>query len=235
MKVTMVAAPFGQRGQMHIHCRRYVRLQQLAGCSVALVEHSGAISPDVAGVEHYKYPRRMRRLDGWMSSRALSFIHKSRLQPLLRSTRADVFHVQWIDERVLDVSQCGLALFQEDGDSLTVVAERLNQTLRPDDMVSRFHADEFLVQRRHLQVQDPIGPELRRRRHPPGFPLLDGRVDQVSEGRRAPVRVDVPQRETENLFGRKAEICRGGVIERHDPPIGIQHVIDVANAIHYRS
>lgn len=28
---------------------------------------------------------------------------------------------------------------------LSVVAERLNHTLRPDDMVSRFHADEFLV------------------------------------------------------------------------------------------
>lgn len=107
MKVTMVAAPFGQRGQMHIHCRRYVRLLQLAGCSVALVEHSGAMSSNVAGVEHYKYPRRMRRLDGWMSSRALSFIHKRRLQPLLRSTRADVFHVQWIDDRVLDVSLAG--------------------------------------------------------------------------------------------------------------------------------
>lgn len=107
MKVTMVAAPFGQRGQMHIHCRRYVRLLQLAGCSVALVEHSGAISPTIAGVEHYKYPRRMRRLDSLMSSRALSFIHKRRLQPLLRSTRADVFHVQWIDDRVLDVSLAG--------------------------------------------------------------------------------------------------------------------------------
>lgn len=107
MKITMVAAPFGQRGQMHIHCRRYVRLLQLAGCSVALVEHSGAISPGIAGVEQYKYPRRMRRLDGLMSSRALSFIHKRRLQPLLRSTRADVFHVQWIDDRVLDVSLAG--------------------------------------------------------------------------------------------------------------------------------
>lgn len=107
MKVTMVAAPFGQQGRMHIHCRRYVRLLQLAGCSVALVEHSGAISRTMAGVDHYKYPRRMRRLDSWMSSHALSFIHKRRLQPLLRSTRADVFHVQWIDDRVLDVSLAG--------------------------------------------------------------------------------------------------------------------------------
>lgn len=107
MKVTMVAAPFGQQGQMHIHCRRYVRLLQLAGCSVALLEHSGAMSPSLAGVEHYKYPRRMRRLDGLMSSRALSFIHKRRLQPLLHSTRADVFHVQWMDDRVLDVSLAG--------------------------------------------------------------------------------------------------------------------------------
>ena len=30
MKVTMIAAPFGQGGQMHIHCRRYLRLLQLA-------------------------------------------------------------------------------------------------------------------------------------------------------------------------------------------------------------
>lgn len=107
MKVTMVAAPFGQRGQMHIHCRRYVRLLQLAGCSVALVEHSGAISPTLPDVDHYKYPRRMRRLDGFVSSRALSFIHKRRLQPLLQSTRADVFHVQWMDDRVLDVHIAG--------------------------------------------------------------------------------------------------------------------------------
>lgn len=107
MKVTMIAAPFGQNGQMHIHCRRYVRLLQLAGCSVALLEHSGAVSAPVAGVERYKYPRRMRRLDGLISSRALSFIHKRRLQPLLGSTRADVFHVQWMDDRVLDVSLAG--------------------------------------------------------------------------------------------------------------------------------
>jgi glycosyltransferase involved in cell wall biosynthesis len=107
MKVTMVAAPFGQRGQMHIHCRRYVRLLQLAGCSVALLEHSGATSPTLPGVDHYKYPRRMRRLDSFMSSRALSFIHKRRLQPLLRSTQADVFHVQWMDDRVLDVNLAG--------------------------------------------------------------------------------------------------------------------------------
>jgi glycosyltransferase involved in cell wall biosynthesis len=107
MKVTMIAAPFGQGGQMHIHCRRYVQLLQLAGCSVALIEHSDAISPALPGVEQYKYPRRMRRLDGLMSSRALSFIHKRRLQPVLRSTRADVFHVQWMDDRVLDVSLAG--------------------------------------------------------------------------------------------------------------------------------
>jgi glycosyltransferase involved in cell wall biosynthesis len=107
MKVTMVAAPFGQRGQMHIHCRRYVRLLQLAGCSVALLEHSGATFPGSAGVERYRYPRRMRRLDSLMTSRALSFIHKRRLQPLLRSTGADVFHVQWMDDRVLDLSVAG--------------------------------------------------------------------------------------------------------------------------------
>jgi glycosyltransferase involved in cell wall biosynthesis len=103
----MVAAPFGQRGQMHIHCRRYVRLLQLAGCSVALIEHSGAVSPEIPGVQQYKYPRRMRRLDGLMSSRALSFIHKRRLQPLLQATRGDVFHVQWMDDRVLDMSLAG--------------------------------------------------------------------------------------------------------------------------------
>lgn len=107
MKVTMVAAPFGQRGQMHIHCRRYVRLLQLAGCSVSLLEHSGAMTPELTGVEHYRYPRRMRRLDWLMSSSALSFIHKRRLQPLLQASRADVFHVQWVDDRVLDVSLAG--------------------------------------------------------------------------------------------------------------------------------
>src|SRR5688572_23465247 len=104
MKVTMIATPFGQRGQMHIHCRRYLRLLELAGCSAALIEHDGVSSPAPLGVEQYKYPRRMRRLDGLVSSRALSFIHKRRLQPLLRSTRADLFHVQWVDDRVLDVS-----------------------------------------------------------------------------------------------------------------------------------
>lgn len=103
----MVAAPFGQRGQMHIHCRRYLRLLQLAGCSVALIEHSGAISPSMPGVEQYKYPRRMRKLDELIGSRPLAFLHKRRLQPLLASTRADVFHVQWIDDRVLDVSLAG--------------------------------------------------------------------------------------------------------------------------------
>ena len=92
---------------MHIHCRRYMRLLQLAGCSVALIEHSGAISPALPGVEQYKYPRRMRRLDGLMSSRALSFIHRHRLRPLLRSTRGDVFHVQWMDDRVLDMRLAG--------------------------------------------------------------------------------------------------------------------------------
>jgi len=107
MKVTMVAAPFGQRGQMHIHCRRYVRLLQLAGCSTALLGHSGATGPAIEGVEQYSYPRRMRRLDNVMSARALSFIHKRRLQPLLRATRSDLYHVQWVDDRVLDMSLAG--------------------------------------------------------------------------------------------------------------------------------
>lgn len=107
MKVAMFAAPFGQAGQMHIHCRRYVRLLQLAGCDVTLLEHSGAQSPPVPGVEHLKYPRRMRRLDGFIPSRALSFLHKRRLEPLLRSAQADLYHVQWMDDRVLDISAAG--------------------------------------------------------------------------------------------------------------------------------
>lgn len=107
MKVTMIAAPFGQGGQMHIHCRRYVRLLQLAGCEVTLVEHSGAQSRAIPGVEHLKYPRRMRRLDGPVMWRVLSFLHKRRLEPLLRTAQADLCHVQWMDDRVLDISRAG--------------------------------------------------------------------------------------------------------------------------------
>lgn len=107
MKVTMFAAPFGQGGQMHIHCRRYVRLLQLAGCAITLVEHSGFQSTAIPGVEHVKYPRRMRRLDGPMTSWALSFVHQQRLGGLLSAAQADVCHVQWMDERVLDVSRAG--------------------------------------------------------------------------------------------------------------------------------
>lgn len=107
MKIVMFAAPFGQGGQMHIHCRRYVRLLQLAGCDVMLVEHSGVQSHPIAGVDHRKYPRRMRRLDGLVTTRALSFLHKRRLEPLLFSANADLCHVQWLDDRVLDVSLAG--------------------------------------------------------------------------------------------------------------------------------
>jgi glycosyltransferase involved in cell wall biosynthesis len=107
MKVTMFAAPFGQRGQMHIHCKRYVRLLQLAGCAITLVEHSGAQSPVIAGVDHRRYPRRMRRLDNLVTSRALSFLHKRRLEPVLKSAQADLCHVQWLDDRVLDISRAG--------------------------------------------------------------------------------------------------------------------------------
>ena len=107
MKVTMFAAPFGQRGQMHIHCKRYVRLLQLAGCSITLLEHSGAQSPLIAGVDHRRYPRRMRRLDSVVTSRALSFLHKRRLESLLRTVQSDLCHVQWLDERVLDISHAG--------------------------------------------------------------------------------------------------------------------------------
>lgn len=103
----MIAAPFGQGGQMHIHCRRYLRLLQLAGFDVTLVEHSGAQSTPVPGVAHMKYPRRMRRLDGLVTSRALSFLHKQRLRPLLRAANGDLCHVQWMDDRVLDVSLAG--------------------------------------------------------------------------------------------------------------------------------
>jgi glycosyltransferase involved in cell wall biosynthesis len=49
----------------------------------------------------------MRRLDLLMTTRALSFVHKRRLEPLLRSVNADVCHVQWLDDRVLDVSLAG--------------------------------------------------------------------------------------------------------------------------------
>ncbi len=103
----MFAAPFGQGGQMHIHCRRYLRLLQLAGCEVMLVEHSGAQSNPVAGIDHRKYPRRMRSLDRLVGTYALASLHKRRLQPLLRSAGADLCHVQWLDERVLDVSYAG--------------------------------------------------------------------------------------------------------------------------------
>jgi glycosyltransferase involved in cell wall biosynthesis len=107
MKVVMFAAPFGQGGQMHIHCRRYLRLLQLAGCDVTLVEHSGAQSRPIPNVEHRKYPRRMRRLDGLATTRALSFLHKRRLEPLLLAAKADLCHVQWMDDRVIDVSLAG--------------------------------------------------------------------------------------------------------------------------------
>lgn len=107
MKVTMLAAPFGQEGQLHIHCKRYVRLMQLAGCKITLVEHSGARSPAIPGIDQLRYPRRMRRLDTLVTARALSFLHKRRLEPLLRTADADVCHVQWLDERVLDVSIAG--------------------------------------------------------------------------------------------------------------------------------
>jgi glycosyltransferase involved in cell wall biosynthesis len=107
MKVALFAAPFGQGGQMHIHCRRYVRLLQLAGCDVTLIEHSGFESHPIPGVDHRSYPRRMRRLDWLLTTRALSFSHKRRLEPLLRSANADVCHVQWLDERVMDVSLAG--------------------------------------------------------------------------------------------------------------------------------
>lgn len=103
----MLAAPFGQGGQMHIHVRRYVRLLQLAGCHITLLEHSGVQSPAIAGVEQGRYPRRMRRLDSPITSRLLSSLHKRRLQPLLHAARADVCHVQWMDDRVLDVSLAG--------------------------------------------------------------------------------------------------------------------------------
>ncbi|MFC4307670.1 glycosyltransferase family 4 protein [Steroidobacter flavus] len=92
---------------MHIHCRRYLRLLQLAGCEVTLIEHAGAQSQPVPGVDQRKYPRRMRRLDGLLTTRALSFLHKRRLKPLLVSANADLCHVQWLDERVLDVSLAG--------------------------------------------------------------------------------------------------------------------------------
>lgn len=107
MRVTLFAAPFGQSGQMHIHCRRYVRLLQLAGCDLTLVEHSGFQSHPIPGVIHRKYPRRMRRLDSLLTTHALSSLHKRRLEPLLRSANADLCHVQWVDERVLDVSIAG--------------------------------------------------------------------------------------------------------------------------------
>lgn len=107
MRVTLFAAPFGQGGQMHIHCKRYVRLLQLADCDLTLVEHSGFQSPPIPGVDHRKYPRRMRRLDSLLTTHALSSLHKRRLEPLLRSADADLCHVQWVDERVLDVSIAG--------------------------------------------------------------------------------------------------------------------------------
>lgn len=103
----MFAAPFGQNGQMHIHCKRYVRLLQLAGCAITLVEHSGAQSPVIAGVEHRKYPRRMRRLDGFASASVLSYLHKRRLRPLVKAAQADLHHVQWVDDRLLDIDRAG--------------------------------------------------------------------------------------------------------------------------------
>lgn len=173
----MFAAPFGQNGQMHIHCKRYVRLLQLASCAIAVIEHRGSRSPPLDGVELLKYPRRMRRLDTVLTSRLLSFLHRRRLAPLIQALHPDLCHVQFVDERLVDVSRAGghPLVATAWGSDLNVVARgqnndgarlRLGAALRKLDLLI-VDSDDIAATARELAGADiptallPIGIDTR--------------------------------------------------------------------------
>ena len=106
MKVVMFGVDTGS--ETHVHCERYLRLLQLAGCDVTFVEYRGVQLPDIPNVTYLRLLRHYRGFEKWLGTRAAYFLRKQAMQLLWRLVRPDICHVQWIDENYWHIARAGL-------------------------------------------------------------------------------------------------------------------------------
>jgi glycosyltransferase involved in cell wall biosynthesis len=95
-------------GQTHVHCRRYIHLAQLAGCDLTFVEYRRIAPPEIPTVDYRLYPRRYRRFEKILGTRATYFFHKQSMRLLWRRVRPDICHVHWIGENLWHIVRAGL-------------------------------------------------------------------------------------------------------------------------------
>jgi glycosyltransferase involved in cell wall biosynthesis len=92
----------------HVHCQRYARLMQLAGCEVFVVDHTRRIPEGLDYANFLLYPRRCARFRHLLGSGLTNYAHWSLLRAQWRRIRPDICHVQWIDDRLWHCGRAGL-------------------------------------------------------------------------------------------------------------------------------
>jgi len=109
LKVLLVA-DFGV-----VHSRRYLDLIRKAGCDVVLLDNRRATSFDgVPGTQYYRWPRTGERFMRYVLGARLAgtiseFLVGLQLRWLRNRTRADIAHVQWIDDRAWSFAKAGIS------------------------------------------------------------------------------------------------------------------------------
>ena len=108
MKLIMFGVETTGSGQTHVHCMRYLHLQQLAGCDVTFVEYRGIKPPYFANVTYRRYPRRYRRLEKALGTRTAYYLRRKSMRLLWRFVRPDICHVHWVGDNLWHIGRAGL-------------------------------------------------------------------------------------------------------------------------------
>jgi D-inositol-3-phosphate glycosyltransferase len=107
MNVVLCTPAFAQNGRTHVHSLRYIRLLQLAGYDVTLVEHEWIETPETIGVTVRYFPRRYDEAATILRPLG-DYFYRRGLRRLWRRASGDICHVQWVDEQIGHLARAGL-------------------------------------------------------------------------------------------------------------------------------
>jgi glycosyltransferase involved in cell wall biosynthesis len=108
MKVMMFGNEIWWSGQTHVHCKRYIRLLQLAGCDVTFVEYRHIRPPAIPNVGYRRYPHRYRSLEKILGIGAAHLLRRQSMRLLWRLVRPDICHAHWIGDELCHIARAGL-------------------------------------------------------------------------------------------------------------------------------
>ena len=97
------------------HSRRYLDLIHLAGCDVVVLDSGQATqSGRVSAKRYYRWPRAGQRVTRYVIGPSLArklseFLIRLQLRWLWTTTRPDIIHVQWIDDRAWLLAKAGVS------------------------------------------------------------------------------------------------------------------------------